>query len=344
MTTPPTSTAAAGWLNAPVAGLPVMRPPTQASMTALPNRPAQNKAATAKGTTAMPMTVTQRISNEYRREQHGDEGRQHSVPRRGLEGLNTLADGRPKQQRHADIKRQEAQRQPPGPTEAGYQGQRAEVEQAVMYPNLQPGDVAHFAAQNAVDAAVNDGCRIAPNRSEKGYHVTADFRVRAQLDAAPDGDGVALDPAIHVGVAQDRHRIAADGSRGAGITEHGDHLSRIALIGRRADDGHHGPRRLSARQQGIVADADNIVSMPRMPIVRILKLRIVVPFHPYVAVSDFRRLDPLKSRGLCQRGRQRQRAAAARRSNPAAFSWSSNYLAWVWRKIQRAVRSDTQSE
>jgi hypothetical protein len=167
----------------------------------------------------MPITVTHRTSNEYRREQHGDEGRQHSVPRLGFEGLNTFADGRPKQQRQAGIKRQEAQRQPPGPSETRYQGQRAEVEQAVVHPHLQPGNVAHFAAEDAVDPTVNDSGWIAPNTSEKGHHVAADFRMRPQFDAAPDGDCIALDLAVHVGVAEDRHRIMADGSRGAGITQ-----------------------------------------------------------------------------------------------------------------------------
>ena len=250
---------------------PEMRPPSHASMTALPNSDMQNKAPTTKGTAAMPITVTHNKTSSTGRQKNAQQCRQRRVSGLRLQGLHALVYPLAKHQCQAGIKRQQAERQRPSPAESCGEGQGPAQQQTMRYPGVQSAEsraAANIPIDDSLHRAVNDGGRIALHRTHDRDHVAADFGVRSQLDVAQYRHHIAIHLGVDIGIAHDRDRIVAHRSRDPGIADNRNDIHRFAVTGRRPKYRHHRIGLLAALQMAGMTDADDIAVIVMLPIAR----------------------------------------------------------------------------
>jgi hypothetical protein len=182
------------------------------------------------------MTVKRHQQEEDRRQEDGDDGREHRLPRPCFEGRHAFLDPRTEQQRKQHIQSKEAAGQPPCPGQIRFQSERPAEARTVRDPRTQPLELSEPLAEgDLIDAAADHGVRMSLDRAADRLHITADVGIGPKLEIAKDDDGIALHFAVDVGVAEHRRDATLDRSGHARIAEDRDDVLRTPLARHRSE-------------------------------------------------------------------------------------------------------------
>src|SRR5882724_4511165 len=104
-------------------------------------------------------------------------------------------------------------------------------------PGAQPANAAD-AAKDVLDVAVNDRGGVALQGAADGHDIAADLCMGPELHIAEHCDGVAIDLAVDVDIAENGHRVVAHLPGNPSVAEDRHHVPRLAFAGRRTENGH----------------------------------------------------------------------------------------------------------
>jgi 3D (Asp-Asp-Asp) domain-containing protein len=84
-----------------------------------------------------------------------------------------------------------------------------------------------------------DAAGIAPHGPEHRNHVAADLRMGSEFYVSDHRDCVAVNLAVDTGGSQYGNRVRLYGPGDPAIPEDRNHVHRLALVGRRSENGHY---------------------------------------------------------------------------------------------------------
>ncbi len=196
---------------------------------------------------------------QHRHQHHRHDRRHRRLAGLRFERLDTAHDAAIEHQRNHDIEQQEAERDCPGPSESGFERERAPVEKALLDPQPHAFECRE-AAGDDLALAFHDRSRIASQPAGDDCDVAIDSRVRAELEIAEDCDCRFLYGTVDIGIAEQRNHTAVHRTGHVRVAEdRHDGIDDLALDTRVAEDGDHAIGDFPGRKQRIAPDVDDDV-------------------------------------------------------------------------------------
>ena len=131
----------------------------------------------------------------------------------------------------------------------------------MLNPAVQPVDVSDEAGKDVFLATVNDSGRVALQVAADRHDIAAYFRMGSKGHVSQHRNGVALDAAVDINVAQNRDSGFGHSAGYVRVSEDGHDVSGVSLTARVPEDRDHRVGTLSGRQVRIVADVDHVVAV-----------------------------------------------------------------------------------